>query len=148
MQHVCYRHHHGTGTGSTPGTGTSGSPGSGSGGSTGTPATTTGFTGTGTTSTGTTGTGTTSTGTTGTGSAGTHHTGTGTSGKAGTSTPHITPQCGHTTGAIAAFPASGGLALTTAQLAGLVALAAILGAFIAGLAPWFIRRRNHPWFGR
>jgi hypothetical protein len=48
---------------------------------------------------------------------------------------------------MAAFPASG-LSLTTAQLAGLVALAVILGALIAGLVPWFIRRRNYPWPGR
>lgn len=47
---------------------------------------------------------------------------------------------------MAAFPANG-LSLTTAQLAGLVALAVILGALIAGLVPWFIRRRNDPWLG-
>jgi hypothetical protein len=50
-------------------------------------------------------------------------------------------------GAMAAFPANG-LSLTTAQLAGLVALAAILGALIAGLVPLFIRRRNQSWLGR
>jgi hypothetical protein len=49
---------------------------------------------------------------------------------------------------MAAFPASGGLSLTTAQLAGLVALAVTLGALIAGLLPLFIRRRTRPWLGR